>query len=48
MWCGSCTACRRLRFVPSMPADAAHPRALSLVVIDADSGRPLQALRLRC
>lgn len=38
----------RLSFVPSLPADAAHPRALSLIVLDAASGRPLQALRLRC
>jgi hypothetical protein len=38
----------RLRFVPSLPVDPAHPRAISLVVLDAASGRPLQALRLRC
>lgn len=38
----------RLRFAPSLPADPAHPRAISLVVLDAASGRPLQALRLRC
>lgn len=38
----------RLRFSPSLPADPAHPRAISLVVIDPASGRPLQALRLRC
>jgi hypothetical protein len=44
-WTGAET---RLRFSPSLPADAAHPRALSLVVLDPASGRPLQALRLRC
>ena len=44
-WSGAET---RLRFSPSLPADAAHPRALSLVVLDPASGRPLQALRLRC
>lgn len=38
----------RLSFSPSTAADAAHPRALSLVVIDAATGRPLQALRLPC
>ncbi len=38
----------RLSFSPSAAADAAHPRALSLVVIDAATGRPLQALRLPC
>jgi hypothetical protein len=38
----------RLSFSPSAPPDRAHPRALSLVVIDAATGRPLQALRLPC
>ena len=38
----------RLSFSPATAADTAHPRALSLVVIDAATGRPLQALRLRC
>lgn len=38
----------RLSFSPAAAADAAHPRALSLVVIDAATGRPLQALRLPC
>ena len=38
----------RLSFSPTAAADAAHPRALSLVVIDAATGRPLQALRLPC
>ncbi|WP_298833237.1 thioredoxin family protein [uncultured Piscinibacter sp.] len=38
----------RLQFAPALALDAAHPRALSLVVIDAATGRPLQALRLRC
>lgn len=38
----------RLSFAPSLPVDPAHARAISLVVIDAASGRPLQSLRLRC
>lgn len=38
----------RLSFSPTAASDAAHPRALSLVVIDAATGRPLQALRLPC
>jgi hypothetical protein len=38
----------RLQFAPATRPDAAHQRALSLVVIDAVTGRPLQALRLRC
>lgn len=37
-----------LQFAPAMPAQAGHPRAVSLVVTDAATGRPLQALRLGC
>lgn len=37
-----------LRFDPATPADPAHPRHVNLVLVDADSGRPLQALRLGC
>jgi hypothetical protein len=44
-WTGSAI---RLSFSPAAAPDAAHPRALSLVVIDAATGRPLQALRLPC
>jgi hypothetical protein len=29
-------------------ADAAHPRALNLIVVDAGTGRPVQAVRLGC
>ena len=43
-WSGSTT----LQFTPATAAQAAHPRALSLVVTDAATGRPLQALRLPC
>ncbi len=28
--------------------DAAHPRQVNLVVVDADSGRPVQAVRIGC
>jgi hypothetical protein len=38
----------RLQFMPATPRDAEHPRALSLVVVDAASGKPVQALRLGC
>lgn len=37
-----------LQFTPSVPADPAHPRQVSLVVVDAVSGKPLQAVRLAC
>ena len=37
-------------FVYEMPAggDAGHPRQVNLVVVDAASGRPVQALRIGC
>ena len=39
---------RRLQFKPSQPASAAYPRRTNLVLVDADSGRVLQALALGC
>jgi hypothetical protein len=38
----------RLSLPLTSPADAAHPRRVNLVVVDAQSGRPLQALALDC
>ncbi|MBR0565129.1 DUF1223 domain-containing protein [Azoarcus sp. L1K30] len=35
-------------FSPTTPADPAHPRHVNFVVIDAISGKPLQAIRVRC
>lgn len=43
-WQGAAT----LQFTPATPAPDGHPRAVSLVVTDAATGRPLQALRLGC
>ncbi len=37
-----------LAFHPARPADAATPRQVNLVVVDAATGRPLQALKLGC
>ena len=37
-----------ISYLPRDAADPAHPRKLNLVVIDAASGRPLQALSLGC
>jgi hypothetical protein len=37
-----------LRFEPNTQRDPAHPAEVNLVVVDADSGRPLQALKLGC
>jgi hypothetical protein len=38
----------RLQFRPSRPLDLEHPRHVNLVLVDADNGRPLQALKLGC
>jgi hypothetical protein len=38
---------QRLRLRP-LPADAAHPRQVNLVVVEPRTGRPLQALSLAC
>ncbi|MBX3605846.1 MAG: DUF1223 domain-containing protein [Piscinibacter sp.] len=37
-----------LKFEPAGAAQAGHPRAVNLVVTDAATGRPVQALRLPC
>jgi hypothetical protein len=37
-----------LSFTPSTPVDAKHARQVNLVVVDADTGRPVQALKLGC
>lgn len=47
-WHADPQAAVTLRFVPSTPADAAHPRRTHLVVVDAASGRPVQALAIAC
>ena len=47
-WPASPGAAHGLSYVPRSAADPAHPRKLNLVVIDAASGRPLQALALGC
>ena len=38
----------KLQFEPVEAADARYPRELNLVVLDADTGRPVQALKLGC
>lgn len=37
-----------LRYTPRLPADPAHPQRITLVVVDGDTGRPLQAVSLGC
>ncbi len=39
---------RSLSFDLPGAGDAAHPRQVNLVVVDADTGRPVQALKLGC
>ncbi len=41
-------AATTLQFTPGVPADPRHPRHVSLVVVDAGSGKPLQGVRLGC
>ena len=47
-WVADADAPRSLVFELSRPADPAHPRQVNLVVVDADSGRPVQALKIGC
>jgi hypothetical protein len=47
-WATQAGAAMTLNFVPSVPADTRHPRQVSLVIVDAASGKPLQAVRLGC
>jgi len=37
-----------LRYSPMLPADGSHAREVKLVLVDADSGRPVQAIALGC
>ena len=39
---------RTLEFKPKGMIDPAHPRRVNLVVFDARSGRPVQAVKLGC
>jgi len=38
----------RLQFDLPAAADAAHPRLVNLVIVNADTGRPVQAVKLGC
>jgi hypothetical protein len=37
-----------LQFEPAGAVDPAHPRQVNLVIVNADSGRPVQAVKLGC
>ena len=47
-WAAQSGAAETLRFKPARPVDAAHPRSVNLVVVDAASGRPVQAVKIGC
>jgi len=47
-WQATPGAARTLTFDVAGAGDAGHPRQVNLVVTDADSGRPVQALKLGC
>ena len=47
-WTPQAEASHRLSFDLNRPADAAHPRQVNLVVVDAESGKPVQALKIGC
>ena len=41
-------AATTLQFDSTLPADPAHARQVNLVIVDADRGRPVQAVKLGC
>ena len=47
-WSATGGAPATLRFKPKSAGDAAHPRSVDLVVVDAASGRPVQAVKIGC
>ncbi len=48
VWRTAADAPARLEFETTLATDATHARSINLVVVDADSGRPVQALKLGC
>ena len=47
-WAAAAGVPAKLQFSPSVAVDQAHPQQVNLVVLNADTGRPLQALKLGC
>jgi hypothetical protein len=47
-WSASATAPQAIAFQLPERSDATHPRAVNLVVVDADTGRPVQAAKIGC
>ncbi|HEY2187755.1 MAG TPA: DUF1223 domain-containing protein [Caldimonas sp.] len=47
-WVARGGASETLTFKPATAADATHPRSVNLVVLDAATGRPVQAVKVGC
>lgn len=47
-WPAKVAAAHSFHFDLAAGASATHPREVNLVVVDADTGKPLQALKIRC
>ena len=47
-WTARDGAAATLSFKPATAPDAAHPRSVNLVVVDAATGRPVQAVKVGC
>lgn len=47
-WVAAAGVPATLQFRPGVAADAAHPQQVNLVVVNAATGRPVQALKLGC
>ena len=47
-WQAKADAPTALQFDAASPPDAEHPREVNLVVVNADTGRPVQALKIGC
>ncbi|MEO8527017.1 MAG: DUF1223 domain-containing protein [Caldimonas sp.] len=47
-WDSSAAAPQTIVFQPATRGDAVHPREVNLVVLDAETGRPVQAVKIGC
>jgi len=47
-WAAAAGQVTTLQFRPGTAGDAIHPREVNLVVVNAETGRPVQALKLGC
>ena len=47
-WAARSGAATTFGFKPATAADAADPRSVNLVVVDAATGRPVQAVKVAC